>query len=571
MDPLLSKELSRFEPDVPFRASTSHIHHTWAKTFFCRPELYIQPESEAELKKVITLANRCRRRVVTVGSAHSPSDLTCSSSWVVNLDRFSRVLSVSRESGIVSMEAGIRLRDLDMELGKHGLMLPNLGSIDSQSAGGVFSTGTHGSSLRHGLLSDSVIGLSIMLANGQVVRCSDEINPHLFRAALLSLGALGIVTDVTLRTVPAYKIAWRQSLQPLPDVLASWDAGLWTSSEFVRVWWLPYMKRAIVWRADKTDLALRSPPSNFYGTRLGFHVYHSLLYLSNYVPRILPWVEWFVFGMEYGFKPGSVVTEAVQSGHQGLLMNCLYSQFVNEWALPLEKGPEAITRLSSWLNGDTETARMPFNPTGLWVHCPIEVRVADTSKSNSPRPFLDQCCRSGPTLFLNATLYRPHRRDPPCKSRYYEAFEWLMRDLGGRPHWAKNFGEDIQEETLRSMYGTDMDEWLQIRNEADPDGMFLGQWHRRNILPPESADSGFPLGEREKERRKFGERGAGDGVEWVGDRARLNALKGMGKGLTDGDRDVSDAGRRTTSTSEQSFDHVAHGEASFEFPSQTRT
>jgi D-arabinono-1,4-lactone oxidase len=277
---------------------------------------------------------------VTVGSAHSPSDLTCTSAWTVNLDGFNRVLNLDREMGIVTMQSGIRLRELRVELEKNGLMLENLGSIDDQSVAGVISTGTHGSSLRHGLLSESILEMSLMLANGRVVRCSESVNKSLFKAALVSLGALGIITEITLKTVPAFNIAWNQSLWPLSDVLDQWSSGLWTSSEFVRVWWLPYLKRAIVWRADKTSLPLKSPPSNFYGGSLGYHVYHNLLCLSNYIPRILPWVEWFVFGMQYGFKPGNCVTEAVEPGHQGLLMNCLYSQFVNEWALPLEKGPE---------------------------------------------------------------------------------------------------------------------------------------------------------------------------------------------------------------------------------------
>ena len=568
MEPRLARELSKLDPSVPFRASTSHIHHTWAKTFYSRPELYIQPESIAELQKVITLARRCRRRIVTVGSVHSPSDLTCTSAWVVNLDNFRRVLEVSRESGVVTVEAGIRLRDLGAELEKRGLMMPNLGSIDSQSVAGVISTGTHGSSLRHGLISEAVVGLSIMLANGQVVRCNEQVNQPLFRAALLSLGALGIIIEVTLQAVPAYKIAWHQSMVPMSDVLGKWDKDLWTSSEFIRVWWLPYLERAIVWRADKTDLPTRPPPHNFYGGRLGYWIYHNLLYVSNYLPRILPWVEWFVFGMQYGFAPGKMVTEAVEPGHKGLLMNCLYSQFVNEWALPLEKGPEAITRLSAWLHGDTETARIPFSPKGVWVHCPIEVRVSDTSISKSPRPYLDPSVQSGPTLYLNATLYRPYHRDPPCTARYYQAFEWLMNEMGGKPHWAKNFSETIGETGIRSMYGENLDEFVRIRNEADPDGMFLGEWHRRNLLPSGTGDSVFPSGEREKERRKFRGSGAGDGMEWVGEKSWLQADDSETSLNAEKDVHTPSSSRPMTSASDESFDHLAHGEASVVLPPQ---
>ena len=188
MDPIIQRELSQLDPTVPFRASTDHFHHTWAKTFFSRPELYIQPQSIAEVQKLVTLARRCRRRLVVVGSGHSPSDLTCTSAWLVNLDGLHRVLDVSRETGIVTVEAGIRLWDLGERLEKDGLTLSNLGSIDSQSIAGVMATGTHGSSMQHGLLSECILSLTLVLANGQMVRCSASSNQALFRAALVSLG-----------------------------------------------------------------------------------------------------------------------------------------------------------------------------------------------------------------------------------------------------------------------------------------------------------------------------------------------------------------------------------------------
>ncbi|KAF9884671.1 D-arabinono-1,4-lactone oxidase [Aspergillus nanangensis] len=579
LDPTILRELSRLDPAVPFRASTEHLHHTWAKTFFSRPELYVQPQSLAEIHKLVTLARRCRRRLVLVGSGHSPSDLTCTSSWLVNLDRFNRVLDVSRETGVATVEAGIRLRDLTEYLERYGLTLSNLGSIDDQSIAGVIATGTHGSSLKHGLLSECISSLTIMLANGQLVRCSETNNQTLFRAALISLGALGIIVEVTFKAEPSFKIAWRQTRRSLSSVLADWSMGLWTSHEFVRVWWMPYQQSAIVWHADKTTLPVRDPPTTFYGEKLGYHIYHNLLALSNYFPRILPWVEWLVFGLQYGFKAESTVTEAVEPARTGLLMNCLYSQFVNEWALPLEKGPEAIIRLSAWLNGDAETARIPFPVEGLWVHCPVEVRVADSTYNKNPRPFLDPTCHDGPTLYLNATLYRPYLRDPPCKDRYYEAFEWLMREMGAKPHWAKNFSVTGHHE-LRELYGQNMDKWLEVRHEVDTDGMFLGEWHHRNLsLPSGETDpmpgesTNLPLLERERARCRANVRGAGDGIEWFGERlwqttpGNSALMVSLGQGIDfDDTRDGKTPDTPITVTSEESFDLLSTGEASVVLP-----
>lgn len=537
MDIDVQRELSRTDPSIAFRASANHLHHTWARTFHCHPELYIQPHSIEELQKIITLARRCRRRITVTGCGHSPSDLTCTSAWLINLDHLENILDINKDTNVVVMQAGIRLQDLGLRLKKHGLAMPNLGSIDQQSIAGAIGTATHGSSTRHGILSQSVLALRIMLANGRVVSCSAEQNVDLFRAALVSLGALGIITEVTFQAVPSFNIEWAQSLHPLDEILASWESDLWTQTEFTRVWWLPYMKRCIKWRADKTDKPLSPPESNWWGGSIGFHTYHILLYFAQWIPRILPLLERFVINVQYKFKDGAG-SRSIEEGRTGLLMNCLYSQFVNEWAIPLHKGPEAIRRLSLWLHGDEgEGSRIPFSSKGVYIHAPVEVRVSDTS-TTSPRPYLDNTIPDGPTLYLNATLYRPYYCDPPCRARYYEAFEWLMKEMGGRPHWAKNFAQ-VTREDIYKMY-PDIKDWVRVRNEVDPDGMFVGDWHRRLVLAEDRGRPTLPLEEKMTRTKPA----ASGGVDWAGDIP--------GKGLS-------------RQTSEESFEmmHGTEAEKSF--------
>ncbi|KAH8812355.1 D-arabinono-1,4-lactone oxidase-domain-containing protein [Xylogone sp. PMI_703] len=488
MDPAIVAALKELDDSVPFRAVSNHTLSTWARTFHSRPELYIQPESLEEIEKVVNLARRCRRRVTIVGCGHSPSDITCTSSWLVNLDNFNKILSVDKRRGVVTMQAGIRLYTLCEELEKLGLAMPNLGSINSQSIAGAIATGTHGSTLRHGIMSTSIKSLKITLANGRTVYCSPDKNLDLFRASLISLGALGIITEITFQAVPAFTLSWKQTIDADIQMFKAWNNGLFTQAEFVRVWWYPYTRRAVVWQADKTDLPETPPPNSYYDAWLGYTVYHNLLYLAQFIPSTLPWIEWFVFGMQYGFPNGST-TSAIQPSRQALLMNCLYSQYVNEWAIPLHKGPEALRRLSSWLNHltpedpDYVPHNIPFSADDLWVHAPVEVRVTDTTTSKMPRPHLDPTEKDGPTLYLNATLYRPYDSDPPCLNRYYEGFEYLMKELGGRPHWAKNFVVTGQE--IEKYYGEDIEEWREIRERADPEGMFVGEWHRRNVMGDE--------------------------------------------------------------------------------------
>ena len=461
---------------------------------------------------------------------------------------------MDREHKTMRFEAGISLHELNTEARKVGLTIQNLGSIDDQSVAGAIATGTHGSSLRHGLVSDQVRELRIMLASGEVVTCSADENRELFRAASLSLGALGIVVEIEMEMASHCNIEWRQSIQPLSYVFDNWDTSLWRETEFVRVWWLPHTKRAIVWKADKTDKSLRSPRKSRTGGKLLYYTYYLLLLLSHKLPQLLPSIEWLVFGLQYGFRTGdSSVNGAVQEQREGLLMDCLYSQLVNEWAIPLDKGPEAIRRLSAWLNGVSEqVTNIPFDNKNLYVHAPIEVRVTNTSDisftpgkdsthekaASRPRPFLDLTVHNPPqpTLYFNATLYRPWGLSPPSHKRYYDAFEHVMRQLGGRPHWAKNF-RTVTNASVRSMYGgvaedkadsggttaatasesdkynnseDRLSRWLAVRAKLDPDGMFVGDWHRRLILGSgDDVTEGQKNNEDRNGKESLGSSGAG--------------------------------------------------------------
>jgi D-arabinono-1,4-lactone oxidase len=313
---------------IPFRASLRHKHSTWARTAFARPELYLQPQTVDEIRLIVNLARRLGKHIMVVGSGHSPSDLTCTSSWMVNLDNFRAVVSEDPEKRVVVVQAGIRLYALIGELEKRKWAMANLGSITEQSIAGAIATSTHGSSLKHGLLSESVVWLTIMLANGKLAECSKEHNTDLFKAALVSLGAIGIVTHVGFQAVPQFKVRWEQEVVSLPRFLKSYD-HVWKESEFVRCWWFPYSERTIVWHGKTVDEEIQEPPASWYGGRFGRFTYELLLYVATWFPNLTPSVERFAFSMQYGWEEGVKCT-AVQNSHEALTMDCLFSQYVNE-------------------------------------------------------------------------------------------------------------------------------------------------------------------------------------------------------------------------------------------------
>lgn len=515
-------------------------HMTWARTFECRPQYYFQPETIDEVISIVNTARKARKAVMTVGSGHSPSDLTMTRDWLVNLDKFNGVVaenpSADGKYTDLTVEAGMRLYELEALLAKKNLALQNLGSISEQSVAGVISTGTHGSSPYHGLISQQVVDITIVDGMGKLVKCSQKIKPGLFRAALLSLGKIGLISYVTVRAVPAFRIRSCQEVITYETLLDQFEK-IWTSDEYVRVWWFPYTERCVLWRASKTLDAVSRPRKSWYGTTMGRLFYESLLWVSVHIfPRLTPYVERFVFARQYGtdetYGHGDV---AVQDSVEGLNMDCLFSQYVDEWSAPLTNGPEIIRSLKKSIDQGRKTG-------DFFVHSPVEVRCSNTTCPNSAepqdlttrtptsfgpvfgnqvRPYLDNAPRlkwapqdkvtNGQlTLYINATMYRPFRSRAPIR-KWFTVFEETLDAAGGKPHWAKNFiGSSDAEEAAEtrakaagsrlrddSMVGfkSKMDEWYgddlrsfqRVRKEVDPYGVFLSgiPWVRRNGIVEE--------------------------------------------------------------------------------------
>lgn len=510
-------------------------HRTWAGTFFCKPERYLQPSTIDEIQALVREARRQARTVMLTGSGHSSSHLTMTSEWLVNLDKFNKPVEFKRDpSGKftdVTLEAGIHIWEINGLLASEGLAVQNLGSISEQSVAGIISTGTHGSTAFHGLVSQQIVDLTLVVASGELVKCSPQEKPELFRAALLSLGKIGLIAYATLRTVPAYTIYSVQEVISFDRFIEECWPTFWTSSEYLRVWWFPYTNRCILWRANKSTKPLSAPRESWYGTKLGRLFYESLLWIAvKIVPSLTPSIERFVFDKQYGITETygieGAASEAVQGSVEGLNMDCLFSQFVDEWNLPLVEGPKVLYQLRDKILEAAKTKE-------FYVHAPIEVRCSNLTTSGSSDPInpddykstLDGQCGAIPgnnlspylnpapkrpyapgvqgkvsnenlTLYINATMYRPFGWNSPI-DKWFRFFEDTVYAVGGKPHWAKNFlgNKVVTHQTkdgemrglapqVEDWFGKDLLEWKRVREEYDPDGVFLAgkDWAEVNGL-----------------------------------------------------------------------------------------
>lgn len=417
------------------------------------------------------------KHLTVVGAGHSPGDIVCTDDYMISLDNLTELLAVDRERRLVKVQAGMRLYQLHWHLEQHKLAMSNLGSISEQSIGGFIATATHGSSLNRSILSQAIVELTIVLADSTKVRCSRTENRDLFLAASVSLGALGIIVDVTFEVSDAYDIQSSQSILTFANMLKRWQENdLWEKAEFVRVWWFPYSRKTIVWEGDRilpNSVPHKSPKSWYKATFWAYHVQQALLSCGRLLPSLGPTIERTVFRNQYGSKEGKF-GEEVDKSYVSLNMNCLFSQYVNEWSIPLEKGAEACKRLELWLDGKEEEAQIPFSSKGVYVHAPIELRVA---KAGEDEAWLSTAW-GGAVCYIGVIMYKPYYQAVSYR-RYFQAYEYLMNSLGGRPHWAKQ--HNVPQKVLLTRYPK-LKDWLVKRQEVDPQGMFTTDYHHRHLL-----------------------------------------------------------------------------------------
>lgn len=206
-----------------------------------------------------------------------------------------------------------------------------------------------------------IVDMTLITAQGEIVFCSPKHHPDLFAAARCSLGALGIVTRISLQVEPAFRLEAIQRPYKFPDVLNELDQVI-HSAEHVRIWWMPHTDDCVVWRANRTDKPTMIPSSSWIRERgIAVHLYQFMLNTARYKPSLIPSITRFMFDKVHS-KPRHVIDDS----HKVFMFDCLFPQYVNEWAIPWEKAPDALRELDTFINA-----------SDLKVHFPVEIRFVD--------------------------------------------------------------------------------------------------------------------------------------------------------------------------------------------------
>src|SRR3954452_3642487 len=188
------------------RQATAQVWRNWTGDQVCRPAQVISPRNRDELCEAIGRAAEAGRKVSVPGAGHSFTEAAMTDGSMIRIDALNQVIDADPSSGRVKVGAGMVLTDLNERLHGLGLAMENLGDIDRQTIAGAISTATHGTGAGLRNISGQVEGLELVLGDGSVRHLGPTTDPELLRAARVGVGALGAISAVTLRCMPAFNL-----------------------------------------------------------------------------------------------------------------------------------------------------------------------------------------------------------------------------------------------------------------------------------------------------------------------------------------------------------------------------
>ncbi len=425
----------------------------WAGDQRCRPAQAVRPRSREELAEAIAGAAASGRRVSVAGSGHSFTEAAMTGELMLHVEALAGVLDADPGSGLVRVGGGTVLARLNEELARLGLAMENLGDIDSQTIAGAISTGTHGTGARLRNLSAQVEAIELVLADGSVRHLSAATHPELLRAARVGVGALGAISAVTLRCVPAFTLRRVDTPESREAVLDSFQQRADEHDHF-ELFTFPYSDQALVLERDRVD----EPPR----PRGRGAAFLNDVVLENWALGALS-----ATGRAFPDRIPALSRLAGRLAGGSRTTDRSDRVFVNErrvrftemeYGVPREHGPEAVRRVIEWVRAN----RYP-------VFFPIEFRVAaGDDASLSPSHERD-------TAYVAVHQYKGMEWRP-----YFEAVEAIMDEYAGRPHWGKRHFQTAA--ALAPRYPA-WQEFQAARDELDPTRLFTNPYAERVLGP----------------------------------------------------------------------------------------
>jgi L-gulonolactone oxidase len=323
--------------------------------------------------------------------------------------------------------------------------MPNLGDIAYQTISGAISTSTHGTGSRLTGIAGQVAGLRLVNGHGEVVDINGQQNPELLDVARVGVGALGIVTQVTLNVVPAFRLRAVEGAQKLDALIENLDE-LVDSNEHFEFFWIPHTRWALTKRNNRTTDPVHIPSraKQWYSkTFLENYAFGAVCALGRLRPSLIPRLATAL--------PSSGQTEIVDESFRIFASERIVKFVEMEYAIPRQYCGEALQRI-----------RKMIDDKGYLISFPVEVRF--TAKDD-----IALSTASGrDSAYIAVHMYKGMDYEP-----YFRDVANIMSDYEGRPHWGKM--HFLNHNELSKLYPR-WNDFIVARETLDPHRTFANTY-----------------------------------------------------------------------------------------------
>ncbi len=418
----------------------------WSRLSTAHPTQEVSPHDAGEVVDAILAARHQNITVKMPGTGHSFTDIALTDGLLLRPGGLRGVVGVDQDAMTVTALAGTPLRELNESLEKHGLTLHNMGDIDEQTIAGAISTGTHGTGGQRASLSAQVSGLELVTGQGELLRADGHENPEVLDVARLGLGAMGVLTSVTLDVEPMFTLEAHEAPMRWDEGLDRFDE-LAADNHYFEMYWFPHTERLLTKRNNRT-LDPAEPLSRrrrwWDDEFLSNRVFGWTNRLGNRRPGLVRRIN-DISGRALSERRYSDVPHKVFTSPRRVVFREM------EYAVPREVALDALREVRATIDASDWT-----------ISFPIEIRVCPADDV----PLSTAHDRSSVYLAFHMNAQTDH-------TAYFRGVEQVLCRYDGRPHWGKLHTRTAAD--LAPVYPRWADAQA-MRDRLDPDRVFTNTY-----------------------------------------------------------------------------------------------
>jgi L-galactono-1,4-lactone dehydrogenase len=279
------------DPKTGVEYNTDQSLTNWSLTHSCSPKKIYEPKSAQQVLRLLQQFHQNGEKVRPIGSGLSPNGLGMSNVNLLSVHALDSIV-VDPVNQLVTVGAGARVSDVLKELKKFNLTLDNFSSIQEQQMAGWTQVAAHGTGCFLPTVDEMIVRMQLATPTEGLLTLSKASNPNLFAFAKVGLGALGVVTELTLKCIPRHSLlehTYTASVQTIGDGHYERLANY----RHVRYMWLPYTGRTVVVVSNPVDPKTQKPINSYdpAGEIVSHFLENNQEFLQKSLPIKKPFIE----------------------------------------------------------------------------------------------------------------------------------------------------------------------------------------------------------------------------------------------------------------------------------------